>query len=460
MVLSEVMETTATAAPGLDRAPVSSPPTQPSMLTPSLAASFLDTMGELIDDVVEADRAVARAAADRAALIDQARSWSEATASLMPSDASQVHRWSAAHVARRSLVSELAAALRLPERTTENLIEESRSLLRELPATMTALTDGHISYSHAQVMIDHANSLPIEARRPFEEAALPFAVTLTASRFNHRARVLRERKHPESIEVRQSSCRDKRELSLDPARDGMARLTAYLPAASAQAIYNRVTDVAATLQCPDEPRTLTQLRADVFCDLLIDGQTDASHPNQLTQPNLGRGIRARVLVTVPVLTLLGRGTEPAVLEGYGPIDIDTARELAAGAPGFVRILTHPETGAVLSLGRDRYTIPPDLRAWLRLRDETCRAPGCGAAARRCDLDHTKDWQHAGPSNHDNLAHLCPKHHDQKHHTGWTVEHIGEGDLQWTSPTGHRYVTEPATRMTAGSADRAALVEQR
>jgi hypothetical protein len=47
-----------------------------------------------------------------------------------------------------------------------------------------------------------------------------------------------------------------------------------------------------------------------------------------------------------------------MLEGYGPIDIETARRLAADAPGFTRILTHPETGAVLSLGRDRYAIPP------------------------------------------------------------------------------------------------------
>ena len=322
-MLGDVMAITAMAAPKLDRAPGS------LVLTHARSASCLDTMGDLIDDVAEADRAIARAAAKRAALIDQARSWSEATASLMPTDVSQVHRWSATRVARRSLVSELAAALQLPERTTENLIEESRSLLRELPATMTALAEGDISYRHAQVMIDHANSLPIDARRPFERAALPFALTLTASRFDSRAHVLRERVHPESIEVRHTISRDKRELSVDSARDGMAWLTAYLPAASVQAIYNRVADVAAGLHSPDEPRTLTQLRADVFCDLLIDGVTAESHP---THPNLGTGVRARVLVTVPVLTLLGRSAEPAVLEGYGPIDIDTARELAAGAP--------------------------------------------------------------------------------------------------------------------------------
>jgi hypothetical protein len=289
-----------------------------------------------------------------------------------------VRRWRTEAVARRSLVSELAAALRLAERTAENLIEESRSLLRQRPRTMAALSEGDISHRHAQVIVDHANSLPEEARRSFEKTALPFAEKLTVSRFDRKARVLRERTHPESIELRHNISRDKRELSLQPGLDGMSWLTAHLPSATAEAIYNRVRDVATRLQSPTEPRTLTQLRADVFSDLLIDGVTTADHPRQ---PNLGRGIRARVLITVPVLTLLGHGTEPAMLEGYGPIDIETARTLAADAPGFTRILTHPETSAVLSLGRDRYAIPPDLRAWLRMRDETCRAPWPPSAPR-------------------------------------------------------------------------------
>jgi hypothetical protein len=109
-----------------------------------LASSLLDTTAGIIDDVIEADRAIARAIAIRAALIDQARSWSEATAALAPPDTATARRWSAVAVARRSLVSELAAALSLPERTTETLIDESRSLLRELPATMDALSNGDI----------------------------------------------------------------------------------------------------------------------------------------------------------------------------------------------------------------------------------------------------------------------------------------------------------------------------
>jgi hypothetical protein len=304
-------------------------------------------MGELIDDAVEADREVARAIARRAAIIDQRRAWSEATAPLMPPDPSIVRRWRTQAVARRSLVSELAAALRLAERTAENLVEESRSLLHGLPGTMAALSNGDISHRHAQAIVDHANSLPVQARRPCEKAALPFAKKLSLSRFDRKARVLRESAHPESIELRHRPSRDIRELSLQPGFDGMSWLTAHLPSATAQAIYNRVTEVATHLQSPTEPRTLTQLRADVFGDLLVDAVVPGDQPHQ---PNLGRGVRARVLITVPVLTLLGHGSEPAMLEGYGPIDIETARVLAADAPGFTRILTHPEAGAVLSLG--------------------------------------------------------------------------------------------------------------
>ncbi len=45
--------------------------------------------------------------------------------------------------------------------------------------------------------------------------------------------------------------------------------------------------------------------------------------------SLGAGISAIVNVTVPVLTLMGTSEEPGELEGYGPIDPETARRLAA-----------------------------------------------------------------------------------------------------------------------------------
>ncbi|WP_022886721.1 HNH endonuclease signature motif containing protein [Glaciibacter superstes] len=106
-----------------------------------------------------------------------------------------------------------------------------------------------------------------------------------------------------------------------------------------------------------------------------------------------------VFVTVPALTLLGMSEEQGNLNGYGPIDPDTARDLAAKCPSFVRILTHPETGVVLSVGRDRYQVPADLRRMLQLRDGTCRFPGCNRQAAGCDIDHSEDWNHGGETAH-------------------------------------------------------------
>ena len=167
-----------------------------------------------------------------------------------------------------------------------------------------------------------------------------------------------------------------------------------------------------------------------------------------------RGVQPTVAVTVPVMTLLGHGDEPGHLEGYGPVDADTAREIAARAPSFTRILTHPETAVVLSVGRQRYTVPADLKAWLRLRDETCRFPGCSRRAARCDIDHVAPWQLGGGTDHDNLIHLCRHHHRLKHETGWSVASADSGGettgvfarpeaVTWTSPAGRRYVDHPA-----------------
>lgn len=151
-----------------------------------------------------------------------------------------------------------------------------------------------------------------------------------------------------------------------------------------------------------------------------------------------------MFVTVPVLTLLGASEEPGTLEGYGPIDADTARRLAGHAPSFTRILTHPETGVVLSVGRDRYSVPRDLRDWLRIRDETCRFPGCSRSALHCDLDHAEDWQYDGRTENTNLAYLCRSRHRLKHNTTWKVAHARDGTAHWTSPSSRHHRTEPAT----------------
>ncbi|MDO9397893.1 MAG: HNH endonuclease signature motif containing protein, partial [Herbiconiux sp.] len=153
-----------------------------------------------------------------------------------------------------------------------------------------------------------------------------------------------------------------------------------------------------------------------------------------------------VILTVPVLSLLGHDDAPADLHGHGPIDLPTARRLAAKAPSFVRILTHPVSGETLTVERTRYRPTADQRLALQLDDVTCRFPGCGRRAPRCELDHTTDWAHGGATSRANLHHLCSKHHHLKHdRTGWTVTAHPGRLLEWTSPTGRTHTTVPAGR---------------
>jgi hypothetical protein len=289
-------------------------------------------------------------------------------------------------------------------------------------------------------MVDHTTLLDSETRGQLETMALPYARNLTAAKFERKIRTLRERANPETIRERHVRAASDREVTFTPDRDGMAWLSAYLPAPDALGAFNRISELATNLQHPGEVRTLTQLRADVFRDLLIDGQPrdEAS------------GVTAKVFVTVPVLTLLSHDDLPATLDGYGPIDADTARKLAGHAPSFIRLLTHPETGAVLSVGRESYRVPQDLKNWLQVRDATCRFPGCSRHAARCEIDHTRDWAHDGQTRHDNLAHLCKSHHILKHKSDWEVAQArdGNGNLTWTSPAGRNYITEPEIQMRA------------
>lgn len=184
-----------------------------------------------------------------------------------------------------------------------------------------------------------------------------------------------------------------------------------------------------------EQRSLDELRADIFADLVLTAAPTAHGEGDA----LG-AIRGQVQITIPVLTAAGKGDEPALLTGYGPIDNQMACELAAGAPGWDRVMFHPHSG--LPLAVDRYRPSAELRRFLRARDERCRFPGCTRRPVRCEVDHTIDHAKGGRTREGNLAHFCPRHHTVKHATAWRVRQLGGGVLEWISLTGRRYRDRP------------------
>jgi hypothetical protein len=296
-----------------------------------------------------------------------------------------------------------------------------------------------ITQRHATELTGALDGVEPEFRDRLLGPALELAESLPVGTFRRRLRALIDTVRAVTLTERHEQALMQRRIVLEPVEDGMAWLHAFVPAVEAHAIHGRLTAQAKALAGhPEETRTRDQLRADIYGDLLIDGDTD-------TLPPEARGIRATVVVTVPVLALMGVDPDGiATVEGVGPIPMARARELAAGADGWMRVLTHPETGIVLSGGRTRYRPPPELARLVRWRAETCMAPGCTIPAARCDIDHNIAWHQGGTTALWNLAPFCKGHHIVKHHGGWCVQQIqgSGGAILWTSPTGRQYRVEP------------------
>ncbi|UUT36107.1 HNH endonuclease signature motif containing protein [Microbacterium elymi] len=324
-------------------------------------------------------------------------------------------RASRAEFAERAAVCDLAVRVHVSERTIRARADTARILQERCPRTWAAFCDGLLDERNADTAADLAITLPAddpETWATFDQRAADTGQKLPVGKFRTWARALRERLASESIDARHERAAEDRRIWTRPELDGMADLGIHGPAADVHAADTRVDRIARHLHEQEgETRTLAQLRADVALALLNGATVDGA----ATGAAAGR---PAVAITVPVMTLLGRSDEPAILDGFGPIDLNTAKRLAGDASSWVRILTHPVDGTVLDVDRTTYRIPKALRRWLGIRDKVCAFPGCGRLARDCDIDHRTEWQHGGKTAADNAGPLCEHHHVVKTETLW------------------------------------------
>ncbi|WP_240482591.1 HNH endonuclease signature motif containing protein [Microbacterium arborescens] len=397
----------------------------------------------------------------------------------------------AREMALRGIAAELAGVFVATDRTVQRRIDEARDLVGNYPVTMAAWEAGRIVRGHVRVIQETGCLVPSEERAEFERLAVERCEGETPNRVRDALRMIAERMHPRTFTERHEEAVAGRCVRVQAGADGMSDLIATLPTVIADGIVDRLTrqareiisarhqadaasggtgagaradaasggagaradalgaradangggrDADATIRdgssFVDDARTIDQVRADVLSDLLLAG-TPALDPTGTGDGNGTLGaIRAHVQVAVSALTLMGQDDGPADLAGRSPIDAATARELAGNATSWDRLLTHPVTGTVLEC--DTYRPTAAMARLLRARDRHCRFPGCRQPAIRCELDHTIAASDGGATHVCNLANLCKRHHDVKHHTRWRVRQLPGGLLVWTSPTGRIY----------------------
>ena len=334
-------------------------------------------------------------------------------------------------VATESAATEIRAALRLTRRAADHELAFAIDLSRRLPGVWEALVAGVIDVRRARVMVAGTAHLSEESARLVVEQVIEVASRSTTGQLHALLRRICVEADPEAAAKRYADSVADRRVILEPTVEGTANLLGLdMPPERVAAALRRIADLARSLKTADEARTLNQIRADVFLDLL-EGH------NQ--QWGTGGGT---VDIGVDLETLTRLADHPGELAGYGPVIADLARQIAEQQQGaeWRWTVTDPDSGEVISNGVTRRRPDTGQRRNVESRNRTCIFPGCRMPAIDCDLDHRTPWAEGGPTTTGNLAPLCRHDHQIRHRSGWAYQPLPNGDHQWTSRLGHRYTT--------------------
>ena len=148
-----------------------------------------------------------------------------------------------------------------------------------------------------------------------------------------------------------------------------------------------------------------------------------------------RNTKSQLFVTVDLETLRnglrGAGETLAGSESGTLLAPETVRRLACDATIIPTVLG--VAGTVVDLGMDvrLFTAAQIKRLWLR--DRHCTYPGCTMPAQWTDAHHLTHWADGGPSDLDNAALLCERHHTIVHtrrYAGRLVEDRAGTRVEW------------------------------
>jgi len=92
---------------------------------------------------------------------------------------------------------------------------------------------------------------------------------------------------------------------------------------------------------------------------------------------------------------------------------------------------------------DRYAPSRRLKHLLRARSQTCTAPACNAQAQYCDIDHTVPYPD-GLTCECNTNPKCRRHHRTKQAPGWNATQPAPDTSTWTTPSGRTHSTRATT----------------
>lgn len=316
----------------------------------------------------------------------------------------------------------------------------AQALTRELPYTLAALEAGEISEWRATLVARETACLSVEHRRQVdaELASRPGGIgALGDKAIAAEARRIGYRLDPHAVTNRASKAASDRRVSLRPAPDTMAWLGTLLPATQGVAAYAALSKYADAQRAAGDQRSRGQIMADAVVERLT-GQPSAA------------AVPVEIQLVMTYRTLLGGDSEPAELEGYGPLPAPLVRRwlrgdddngLAKQAKAWVRRLyTSPDSSSLIAMDSRQRCFDGPLRQFVISSDQRCRTPWCDAPIRH--VDHPIPVAKGGKTTAANSQGLCEACNYTKETHGWQTILRPDRVVDTITPTGHRYRSRP------------------
>lgn len=411
----------------------------------------------------------------RLRLADRVAGWAQAAAAAALADYAgaessdvhgELHRRLEVRIARGSSDSAAAADI-----ASARMLAGVAAPVRDLWST------GQVSYRHVAAVLDRAAGLDHHVAAEAVAAVAPRLAGMPSTRVRGELSRAIARIDPDAAAVKARHARlHQVGVAFRSLPDGLGEVVATLPVEDARAVVERVDSAADAFLdhqrgCPPcahaLPAEIGPARAQVLLEAFgVRGPADPALPTHAAAPGApgaegsgtsatsatsgtpgstrraGRASRRRgeLQVVIDLATLLGLAEHPAMIGGQ-PIPAQIARELAGSCGSLRRIVTDPVDGHLLDYGTRVY-LPQALRAFVAARDGTCRSPGCGQPAARCQLDHVTPFPD-GPSSTANGRMACKRDHDLKTRGAITVHADDpDGSTTWRTRHGQRGTTEP------------------
>jgi len=220
------------------------------------------------------------------------------------------------------------------------------------------------------------------------EQILPDARQLTTGQLRHQLQKLCMDVDPEAARKRYERSHENRRVVLEGTGSGTADLKDLdLDPKKAAEIKRWIHQEALKLRRLGDRRTMDQLRADIYVDLL--------QRSYLGRHRSGQGGAVHIDVTPDLLAKLSNASGD--LEGFGPVIDDIARQIAAHQINseWTWTLRDPDTGQPIDGGTTRRRPTTAQRRFVHAHHRTCSHPGCRMPAVSCDIDHRVPGRSAG-----------------------------------------------------------------